>query len=118
MTDSSPRRALLYHFSRVQAPGIAVSRAKFDDHLDRAFSIYAAKTENLTWAAFLEGLYVVDWLVCVGCLEGSERAWDMLFAARTGRSDCLLVDALRVRAVRLYPRNAERQETAVIEFWS
>jgi RNA polymerase sigma factor (sigma-70 family) len=42
----------------------------------------------------------------------------VLFAARTGRSDCLLVDALRARAVRLYPRDAERQETAVTEFWS
>ena len=41
----------------------------------------------------------------------------MLFNARTGRSDCLLVDA-PARAVRLYPRNEERQETAVSEFWS
>ena len=37
--------------------------------------------------------------------------------ART-RADFLLVDALRVRAVRLYPRDEERQETAVAEFWS
>jgi hypothetical protein len=28
------------------------------------------------------------------------------------------VDALRARAVRLYPRNEERQDTAVTEFWS
>jgi len=32
--------------------------------------------------------------------------------------DCLLVDALRARAVRLYPRDEERQESAVAEFWS
>jgi RNA polymerase sigma factor (sigma-70 family) len=30
----------------------------------------------------------------------------------------LLVDALRARAVRLYPRDEERQENAVTEFWS
>src|SRR5262249_38387440 len=42
----------------------------------------------------------------------------ILFNARTGRSDCLLVDALRARAVRLYPRDEERQDTAVTEFWS
>ena len=45
-------------------------------------------------------------------------AWDRLFAARAGRTDCLLVDALRARAVRLYPRDEERQDSAVTEFWS
>jgi RNA polymerase sigma factor (sigma-70 family) len=30
----------------------------------------------------------------------------------------LLVDALRARAVRLYPRDEERQDSAVTEFWS
>jgi hypothetical protein len=29
----------------------------------------------------------------------------------------LLVDALRARAVRLYPRDEERQEEAVADFW-
>jgi RNA polymerase sigma factor (sigma-70 family) len=63
-------------------------------------------------------MYAVDWAVCVGCLEGQNAAWELLFNARTGRSDCLLVDALRSRAIRLYPRDDERQETAVTEFWS
>jgi len=45
-------------------------------------------------------------------------AWDQLFAARAGRTDCLLVDALRARAVRLYPRDEEKQDSAVTEFWS
>ena len=40
-----------------------------------------------------------------------------LFAVRAGRNDCLLVDALRARAARLYPRNEERQDSAVHEFW-
>jgi hypothetical protein len=70
------------------------------------------------WSVFLEGLYAIDWAVCVGCLEGQNAAWELLFNARTGRSDCLLVDALRARAVRLYPRDDERQDTAVTEFWS
>ena len=117
-TDAN-RRTLLFHFSRVQAPRIAVPRPRFDLRLENSFANYQPKIETpLTWAAFLDGLYIVDWLVCTGCLEGIEAAWEVLFAARTGRSDCLLVDALRARAVRLYPRDFERQETAVSEFWS
>lgn len=113
------RIALLYHFSRVQVPQISVPFERYAEHLDRAFAMHAAKSEApLTWPQFLDGLYITDWMVCVGCLEGAAPAWDMLFAARTGRSDTLLVDALRARAVRLFPRNAERQETAVVEFWS
>src|SRR6202008_4699482 len=38
-------------------------------------------------------------------------------AARANGVDCLLVDALRARAVRLFPRDEERQESAVTEFW-
>ena len=40
-----------------------------------------------------------------------------LFHARASRTDSLLIDALRMRAVRLFPRDAERQEEAVAEFW-
>lgn len=117
--DSGPlHRELLYHFSRVQAPALAVPRDRFDIHLQRGYDLYSEKTPGLTWQQFLDGLYVVDWLVCVGCLENRTAAWEMLFAARTSRSDKLLVDALRSRAVRLYPRDTERQESAVVEFWS
>jgi RNA polymerase sigma factor (sigma-70 family) len=113
------RISLLYHFCRLQLPTVAVAEPTFRRHLDRAFRIYFPKAEApLTWAGFLDGLYALDWLVCVGCLEGQTPAWELLFAARTGRSDCLLVDALRARASRLYPRNEERQESAVTEFWS
>ena len=95
------------------------SRAKFIAHLERSFRIFLPKNPApVSWAAFLEGLYAVDWAVCIGCLEGQNAAWEVLFNARTGRSDCLLVDALRARAVRLYPRDEERQDTAVTEFWS
>jgi RNA polymerase sigma factor (sigma-70 family) len=113
------RVTLLYHFCRLQLPGVRVTEPKFLGHLERTFAIFQPKAEApVSWAAYLEALYAVDWAVCVGCLEGQNAAWETLFAARTGRSDCLLVDALRARAVRLYPRDEERQDTAVTEFWS
>ena len=113
------RVALLYHFIRLQLPGITISESKFIGHLERSFMLFLPKTATpISWGGFLEGLYAVDWAVCIGCLEGQNSAWEILFNARTGRSDCLLVDALRARAVRLYPRDDERQDTAVTEFWS
>ena len=48
--------------------------------------------------------------MCCACLERQARAWEFLFAARANRTDSLLVDALRARAVRLFPRDAEKQE--------
>ena len=113
------RVTLLYHFVRLQMPAVKLAEPAFLKHLDRTFRIFAPKAPGpVSWAGYLEGLYAVDWLVCVGCLEGQNAAWEVLFNARTGRSDCLLVDALRARAVRLYPRDEERQDTAVTEFWS
>lgn len=112
------RVVLLFHFCRLQMPAVRLNEATFRDHLARTFHIFHPKAPATTWAAYLEGLYAIDWAVCVGCLEGSNPAWEQLFNARTGRSDCLLVDALRARAVRLYPRDDERQDTAVNEFWS
>jgi RNA polymerase sigma factor (sigma-70 family) len=113
------RIALLYHFVRLQLPMVHLAESRFRTHLERTFQIFLPKTSTLVpWAGYLEALYAVDWAVCIGCLEGQNGAWEVLFSARTGRSDCLLVDALRARAVRLYPRDDERQETAVAEFWS
>ena len=113
------RVTLLYHFVRLQMPAVKLAEPAFLKHLDRTFRIFAPKAPGpVSWAGYLEGLYAVDWLVCIGCLEGQNSAWEVLFNARTGRSDCLLVDALRARAVRLYPRDEERQDTAVTEFWS
>jgi hypothetical protein len=118
-TADKGRVKLLYHFARLQMPVVKLTEGQFLTHLDRTFRIFLPKAPSATtWAAYLEGLYAVDWLVCVGCLEGQNSAWEVLFNARTGRSDCLLVDALRARAVRLYPRNEEKQDTAVTEFWS
>lgn len=112
------RVALLYHFCRLQLPAVRVAEGKFLAHLERTFRIFHPKAPAVGWAGYLEGLYAIDWAVCIGCLDGSNAAWDQLFNARTGRSDCLLFDALRARAVRLYPRDEERQDTSVSEFWS
>ena len=113
------RAAAVFQFARLQLPAVPVAEAAYLGHLHRAFALFAPKAAGpLTWGLFLDGLYAPDLLVCAGCLDGAEAAWEHLFAARTGRSDALLVDALRARAARLYPRNDERQESAVDEFWS
>jgi RNA polymerase sigma factor (sigma-70 family) len=111
--------ALLYHFCRLQVPDVALPEASAARHLQRTYNLSQAKAETPpSWDQYLGKLYPLDWFLAVGCLEGSVPAWEHLFAARTGRADCLLVDALRARAVRLYPRDAERQDSAVAEFWS
>jgi len=114
-----PRTKLIYHFCRMQLPGIHVGAAKFDEHMARTYAIYRAKSEaDNSWEKYLDNFYPLDWFIACACLEGEAAAWDRLFAARAGRTDCLLVDALRARAVRLYPRDEERQDSAVTEFWS
>src|SRR5262245_24325818 len=117
MTDSL-RRAVLYHFCRMQMPAIALPPDACERHLNRTFELFRGKDSSARLGGYLDALYALDWYLCIACVEGERRAWDMLFAARTGRSDCLLVDALRARAARLYPRDDERQDSAVAEFWS
>jgi RNA polymerase sigma factor (sigma-70 family) len=112
------RKVLLYYFCRLQLTAISLDRTQFESHLERAYRVYQAKAgKSASWEGFFDNLHVLDWYVASACLEGDRRAWDYLFAARAGRSDCLLVDALRARAARLYPRDEERQESAVSEFW-
>jgi RNA polymerase sigma factor (sigma-70 family) len=119
--DEGPRTRLLYHFCRLQLPALALPPSVFERHLRRAFALYGGKRAraggSADWGAFLDNLYSVDWFLCCACLEGQAKAWDHLFAARASRADCLLVDALRARAVRLFPRDEERQDSAVSEFW-
>src|SRR5947209_4379059 len=114
-------RKLLYHFCRLRLPDVALPPEPFERHLERAFALYRAKQLKeggaASWGAFLENLHAVDWFLASACLEGEARAWETLFAARASRSDCLLVDALRLHAVRLFPRDQERQDEAVAEFW-
>jgi hypothetical protein len=114
--------SLLYHFCRLQLPAVVLPPEKVEYHLERTFQLHQAKSAAAgpaaaAWEAYLENFYPLDWFVASACLEGNGRAWEYLFSARAGRADCLLTDALRARAVRLYPRDEERQENAVNEFW-
>ncbi|MCE9534404.1 MAG: sigma-70 family RNA polymerase sigma factor [Planctomycetes bacterium] len=121
MTNNLPpsaRLSLLFHFCRMQLPVIGLPFDGFRNHLERTFGVFEAKTPSVSWEGYLANLYALDWFLCCGCIEGDGKAWEVLFATRTGRSDCLLIDALRARAVRLYPRNEEKQENAVADFWS
>lgn len=115
---AATRELLLYYFCRLQIPSLQFPYSTFQRHLMRTFALFQARSPDAGWDAWYENLYAVDWYLCCGCLEGDARAWERLFASRTGRTDCLLLDALRARAVRLYPRNEEKQESAVTEFWS
>jgi RNA polymerase sigma factor (sigma-70 family) len=124
MADKPPSLthvSLLYHFCRLRLPGVALPLAAFGQHLHRAHGLSRAKRlkagEDAGWTAFLDNLHLLDWFLACACLEGNPRAWEALFAARASRTDNLLVDALRVRAVRLFPRDEARQEQAVADFW-
>jgi RNA polymerase sigma factor (sigma-70 family) len=118
-TDHALQTKLLYHFCRMQLPRVELTLEHLDGHLQRTFELYGAKEgAAASWERYLDNFYPLDWFLAIACLEGERHAWEILFAARASRSDCLLVDALRARAVRLYPRDEERQESAVTEFWS
>jgi RNA polymerase sigma factor (sigma-70 family) len=115
---AGPRSELLYHFCRLQLPMVAMDSAACGRHLERTFELYRSKVDpQATWDGYLDNLYPLDWFVASACLDGNARAWEVLFASRAGRTDCLLLDALRARAARLYPRDEERQENAVQEYW-
>lgn len=117
--DLGPRAELLFAFCRMQVPSVALSPPACARHLERTFHLYREKHDpEATADRYLDHLYPIDWYVASACLEGSSAAWEALFASRAGRSDCLLLDALRGRAVRLYPRDEERQDSAVTEYWS
>ena len=117
-TALGPRAELLYCFCRLQLPAVNLAPERCGHHLQRTFEIYRKKVAApLTWDTYLDHLYPLDWFLASACLEGNRPAWEQLFASRAGRSDCLLMDALRARAARLYPRAEERQETAVADFW-
>src|SRR5262245_8724954 len=110
-----PQAPLLYHFCRLRLPAVALPLAAFTARLDRAYERHRARPRD--WAAYLENLHALDWFLACACLERLQPAWQALFNARASRTDALLVDALRARAARLYPRDPERQEEAVLDFW-
>ena len=93
MTDAA-RELLLYHFCRLQLPAVRLPFGTYQKHLHRTFDLFRRKQPTATRTGYLESLYAVDWFLCAGCIERQQRAWDLLFANRTGRTDCLLIDAL------------------------
>jgi RNA polymerase sigma factor (sigma-70 family) len=107
--------ALLYHFCRLRLPQVLLPRQRFEEHLHRAYAHYETRRDQT--ASFLEALHTLDWFLASACLDGHAAAWETLFSSRASRTDALLIDALRLRAARLYPRDEERQEEAVTEFW-
>jgi RNA polymerase sigma factor (sigma-70 family) len=120
-----PQVALLYHFCRLRLPGVALPLEDFDHHLERAQELYRGKQAKngdtgappISWDTFLTRLHTLDFFLACACLEGKPPAWEALFNARASRTEALLVDALRSRAVRLFPRDPERQDEAVTDFW-
>ena len=112
---------LLYHFCRLRLPRLNLPADAFARHTLRAFELHRVKSaregRGATWEDFFDNLHALDWFIACACLEGLDEGWRALFHARASRTDALLVDALRARAVRLFPRDPERQEEAVAEFW-
>src|SRR5262249_5331664 len=49
--------------------------------------------------------------------EGDKMLWEHFFARGGGRSVCLRVVALGAGVARLYPRDEQRQDNAVDDFW-
>lgn len=109
---------VVYHFARLQLPRVCLSREQFRQHLERMYQLAVAKVPALDRRTYEQRLYAVDALLAAACLEREENAWEYLFAARAGQADQLLLDALRRRAARLFPRDEERQESALADFWS
>jgi RNA polymerase sigma factor (sigma-70 family) len=111
------RVPFLYHFSRLQLAAVALPLPVYAESLRRMFAAHQKKVSDATWDVFLEHLHIVDAFLAAACLARDRQAWEALFAARTGRSDQILVDALRARALRLYPRDVEKQDSTVADFW-
>jgi hypothetical protein len=120
LSQEQRQLVLLYHFCRLQFPLIVLPLDRFIVHVRRMYDWARLHSKHpvASWSAFLEGLHPLDAFVSAACLERSEEAWQvLLFDARVGRQERRLVDALRARAVKLYPGNEERQNNAVDDFW-
>src|SRR4051812_8518406 len=95
-TSPAPRAELLYYFCRLQLPDVNLPPARCRHHLERTYQLYLKKLDApISFETYLDQLYPLDWFLASGCLEGNQHAWEHLFASRAGRSDCLLMDALR-----------------------
>jgi len=116
-TLSELRIHLLYHFCRIQRPQLVIEFSSFFAHLKRMHERARVMQPDLDWTGFVSQLQSLDAYLVMACMERQEAAWDNLFQSKVGRADRLLLDALRSRAARLYPRMELEQETAINDFW-
>lgn len=112
-----PRLPLLYHYCRIQRPRLELSYDQFIQHMQRMYERSRHMQPELQWNQFLTQWQVLDAFLVAACMEKQQAAWEQLFCAKVGRADRLLLDALRARAARLYPRKELEQESAVNDFW-
>lgn len=111
------RLPLLYHYCRIQRPRLLLGYAQFTQHAQRMYERSRHMQPDLQWSQFFAQWQVLDAFLVAACMERHDAAWEQLFCARVGRADRLLLDALRARAARLYPRKELEQESAVNDFW-
>lgn len=111
------RVPLLYHYCRLQRPRLPVAYDSFVMHLQRMYDRARQMEASLEWDRFLQQWQALDAFLVAACMDRHEAAWEQLFAAKVGRADRLLLDALRARAARLYPRQEYEQEAVVNDFW-
>lgn len=112
-----PRVPLLYHYCRIQRPRLVLDYSQFTQHVERMFERARHMQPDLEWNHFLSQWQVLDSFLVAACMEKLEPAWEQLFCAKVGRADRMLLDALRSRAARLYPRQEYEQEAVVNDFW-
>ncbi len=115
LIQCEPRVRMLYLYSRIQQPRVEMDWPAYLAHLERMFE--RRQPHALDAVQYVASLFPIDALIVMGCLQNQPAAWESLFAARVGRADRLLIDALRQRASRLLPGNEEEQEMAVQDFW-
>jgi hypothetical protein len=106
----------LHESCQQKLPGVTLDAVVFECHVHRSFDLYQTKAgASASWETFLANLHSVDFFLAAACLERDKGAWQKLPIAQVGAHT--LLDSLRARAARLYPRDQERRETAVAEFW-
>ncbi|MER3415303.1 MAG: hypothetical protein C4297_03695 [Gemmataceae bacterium] len=104
-------------YCRLHLPWVHLTTAVWQQHLRRMYE-RSQRHQASAPGAFLRRLFALDAYLVAGLLERQPEAWQVLFALRMESGGRLLVDALRAQALRLYPRDREKQESAVQEFWS